>query len=95
MPNTHPLPKLPTGIQDFQRIRKEAYLYVDKTEAIYRLIAAGNPTFLSRPRRFGKTVLVSTMEAIFRNQRDLFKGLWIDHSDYQWEEYPVIRLDMS
>jgi hypothetical protein len=90
-----PKSKLPTGIQDFETIISEGYTYVDKTELIYQLITRGKPYFLSRPRRFGKSLLVSTLHALFSGRRDLFKGLWIDTSDWTWVEYPIIRLDMS
>lgn len=87
--------KLPIGIQDFETIISEGYVYVDKTKFIYELISQGIPYFLSRPRRFGKSLLVSTFEALFLGKRHLFKGLWIDHSDWDWMTYPIIRLDMS
>lgn len=87
--------KLPIGIQDFETIISEGYTYIDKTEVIYQLITQGKPYFLSRPRRFGKSLLVSTFHALFSGRRDLFKGLWIDHSDWNWVAYPIIRLDMS
>lgn len=87
--------KLPIGIQDFETVISEGYTYVDKTELIYQLITRGKPYFLSRPRRFGKSLLVSILHALFSGRRDLFKGLWIDKSDWDWIEYPVIRLDMS
>ena len=70
--------KLPIGIQDFESLRKEGYLYIDKTEYIYRLISQGHPFFLSRPRRFGKSLLLSTLRAYWEGKRDLFKGLAID-----------------
>lgn len=87
--------KFPIGIQDFEVIISEGYTYVDKTEIIYQLITQGKPYFLSRPRRFGKSLLVSTLRALFLGRRDLFKGLWIDGSDWDWREYPVVSLDMS
>ncbi len=87
--------KLPVGIQDFRTIREEGYLYLDKTESIYNLIQSGRIYFLSRPRRFGKTLLVSVLECLFNGERELFKGLWIEDK-WDWNEtYPVIRLDMS
>ncbi len=89
------LKPLPIGIQEFEKIVTEGRLYVDKTEYIYRLITGGVVYFLSRPRRFGKSLLVSTLEAIFQGQRDLFRGLWIHGSDYDWRPYPVIRMDLS
>ncbi len=89
------LKPLPVGIQTFSKIAQEGYLYVDKTPDIYRLITEGEVYFLSRPRRFGKSLLISTLEAIFRGQRELFAGLWIEESDYAWEKHPVIRIDFS
>jgi hypothetical protein len=87
--------KLPVGVQDFEKLRTENYLYVDKTQLLYQMITQGNVYFLSRPRRFGKSLLVSTLHAIFRGKRHLFKDLWIDSSNYTWEQHPVIWLDMS
>jgi hypothetical protein len=87
--------KLPIGIQDFETVITEGYTYVDKTELIYQLITRGKPYFLSRPRRFGKSLLVSTFHALFSGRRDLFREQWIDTSDWNWIEYPIIRLDMS
>ncbi|NQY74422.1 MAG: ATP-binding protein [Candidatus Margulisbacteria bacterium] len=86
---------LPIGIQTFEKIVQGDQIYVDKTELICQLINGSGAYFLSRPRRFGKSLLISTMEAIFKGKKDLFKGLWIEKSDYNWNTYPVIRLDMS
>jgi hypothetical protein len=87
--------KFPVGVQDFPLMRKEGFLYVDKTEWIYHMMTTGIAYFLARPRRFGKSLLVSTLESLFKGERALFKGLWIDSSDYEWREFPVIRLDLS
>ncbi len=87
--------KLPVGIQDFEKLVTGDYVYVDKTEYLHQIISAGTPCFLSRPRRFGKSMTISTLQAIFQAKRELFKGQWIDNSDWDWQEYPVIRLDMS
>jgi hypothetical protein len=87
--------KLPVGIQDFETLRTENYVYVDKTALLYQMITQGRVYFLSRPRRFGKSLLVSTLHAIFRGKKHLFQDLWIDSSDYSWEQHPVIWLDMS
>lgn len=87
--------KFPIGIQDFETIISEGYTYVDKTEWIYQLLTQAKSYFLSRPQRFGKSLLISTLAALFSGKRHLFKTLWIDSSDYDWKEYPVIRLDMS
>lgn len=87
--------KLPIGIQDFEKIISGGYTYIDKTKYIYQLITEANPYFLSRPRRFGKSLLISTFAALFSGKQYLFKNLWIDQSDWDWMEYPIIRLDMS
>lgn len=87
--------KLPIGIQDFEKIITNGYTYVDKTKLIYQLIARHEPYFLSRPRRFGKSLLVSTIHALFSGKRELFKDLWIEDSAWDWAIYPIIRLDMS
>ncbi len=87
--------KLPIGISTFRKIIEGGYLYIDKTKDIYRMINEGELYFLSRPRRFGKSLLVSTLAEIFSGNKELFKGLWIYESDWKWEKYPVIRLDMS
>ena len=87
--------KLPIGIQSFRKIISTNCLYVDKTKQIYDLISSGDVFFLSRPRRFGKSLLCSTLEEIFKGNKELFKGLWIYDSDYSWEKHPVIRIDMS
>lgn len=90
------LKRLPIGRQSIEFILQNNYLYVDKTEDIYRLITnSGGVYFLSRPRRFGKSLLISTLEQIFLGNKGLFKDLWIYRSDYNWHEHPVIRLDMS
>ena len=70
--------KYPVGIQSFEKIRKEGYLYVDKTELIYKMITEGCPYFLNRPRRFGKSLLVSTLAAVFEGQRELFEAFTTD-----------------
>ncbi len=86
----------PIGIQTFERIRKEDMLYIDKTEYIYRMShTSGKFFFLGRPRRFGKSLLVSTMQSYFEGKKDLFKGLAIEQLEKEWTEYPVIHLDMS
>ena len=88
--------KLPVGIQSFEKIRKDGYLYVDKTDIIWQL-ANRNKTYnyLSRPRRFGKSVLVDTLEAYFIGKKELFEGLKIMQMETEWVKRPVIRLDMS
>jgi hypothetical protein len=85
--------KLPTGIQSFSVLRNERYLYVDKTEIIYNMIDNGRIYFLSRPRRFGKSLLVSTLDELFQGRKELFNGLFI-YDKWDWtQQYPVIRLD--
>ena len=86
---------LPLGIQTFEEIIKNKHIYVDKTKHIYDLIKQGKCYFLSRPRRFGKSLLCSTLEQVFIGNKELFKSLWIYNSDYDWKPYPVIRFDMS
>ena len=70
--------KYPIGIQNFEKLRREDYVYVDKTELIWKMVSEGAYYFLSRPRRFGKSLLISTLEAFFSGQRDLFKGLYVE-----------------
>ena len=86
----------PVGIQTFERIRKENKLYIDKTEYIYRMTHSGGCYFfLSRPRRFGKSLLVSTFESYFFGKKELFEGLAIEKLEQEWMEYPVLHFDMS
>ena len=87
---------LPVGIQSFEKIRKGGYLYVDKTDIIWQLANRGKKyNYLSRPRRFGKSVLVDTLEAYFMGKKELFEGLKIMQMEAEWVKRPVIRLDMS
>ena len=83
----------PIGIQNFESLRQGGFTYVDKTELIYQLAATGRYYFLGRPRRFGKSLLLSTMEAYFQGKKDLFKGLAIENQEKDWTEYPVLHLD--
>ncbi len=85
----------PIGIQSFEKIREGGFIYVDKTKYIYNLSSKGCYYFLSRPRRFGKSLLVSTMEAYFKGKKELFKGLAIEELEKDWNEYPVLHLDFS
>ena len=85
----------PIGIQNFEKIRKEGYTYVDKTALIHRLVTTGTYYFLSRPRRFGKSLLVSTMEAYFKGKKELFEGLAMEQLEKDWTEYPVLHLDLN
>ena len=88
--------RLPVGIQSFDVIRKEGYLYVDKTDIIWQLANRNKKyNYLSRPRRFGKSVLVDTLEAYFMGKKELFEGLKIMQLETEWVKRPVIRLDMS
>ena len=89
------LKPLPVGIQTFRKIVEQGYLYVDKTEGIYRLVTGGEVYFLARPRRFGKSLLISILGEVFEGNRELFEGLWIYDSDYRWEKHPVVRIDFS
>ncbi|MGB9639104.1 MAG: AAA family ATPase, partial [bacterium] len=87
--------KLPLGISDFKKLIEGDYIYVDKTEYIYELVKNGGYIFLSRPRRFGKSLLLSTIEYLFENQKELFKGLYI-YEKWNWEEkYPVVRISFA
>jgi len=87
--------KLPIGIQTFSEIRKNDYLYVDKTEEVYKLIDSYKYSFLSRPRRFGKSLFLDTLKNIFEGKKELFEGLWI-YDKWRWEEkYPVITLSFK
>ncbi len=87
--------KLPIGIQDFSKLREGNYLYVDKTELIYQLAQAGGYYFLSRPRRFGKSLLMSTLRELFQGNKPLFDGLWIENH-WDWDiKYPVIHLSFN
>ena len=89
------LKRLPVGIQTFEKIRENDMLYIDKTEYIWNMIHLSNYIFLSRPRRFGKSLLVSTLQAYFEGRKDLFKGLFIETVEKDWTEYPVLRLSMA
>ena len=86
---------LPIGIQSFEDIRKNNYLYVDKTEEIYNLISSGKVYFLSRPRRFGKSLLISTFQAFFTGKKELFNGLKIEKLEKEWKKYPVFHFDLG
>lgn len=85
----------PLGIQTFSEIRNRNMLYVDKTAYVYRLASSGKFFFLSRPRRFGKSLLVSTFQSYFEGKKELFKGLTIEQLEHEWNEYPVLHFDMS
>ena len=87
--------KYPIGIQDFASIINDGFVYVDKTDLIHRLVTEGKIYFLSRPRRFGKSLLVSTLKYYFQGKKELFKGLAIDELEKEWAEYPVFHIDFN
>jgi len=86
---------LTTSIYTFSNLINEGFLYVDKSAGLYDLVKRNGQYFLARPRRFGKSLMISTLKAIFQGQRELFNGLAIDKQDYDWQSYPVIHLDMG
>ncbi|WP_199659158.1 ATP-binding protein [Parabacteroides sp. AF48-14] len=85
----------PVGIQNFEKIRKDDFFYIDKTALVYQLVKNGNYYFLSRPRRFGKSLLISTLEAYFEGKRELFEGLAIEKLEKDWVKRPVLHLDLN
>ena len=87
--------KYPIGIQSFDQVIEGGYLYIDKTKYIYDLAHGSKAYFLGRPRRFGKSLLISTLECYFKGRKELFKGLTIDALETEWKEYPVIHLDFN
>ena len=87
--------KLPIGIQSIQEIITKEYIYVDKTRFALNLIQNGKHYFLSRPRRFGKSLFLSTLKEIFKGNKDLFAGCHIAESNYDWQPYPVLYLDLG
>lgn len=87
--------RYPIGIQNFEQLRKDGYVYVDKTELVYRLANMNTTYFLSRPRRFGKSLLVSTLEAYFQGKKELFEGLAMERLEKEWNVYPVLHIDFS
>ena len=87
--------KYPIGIQTFKNIREDDFAYVDKTAHVYRLVSEGKCYFLSRPRRFGKSLLLSTINAYFQGKKELFEGLAIERLEKEWKQYPVLHLDLN
>ena len=87
--------KYPIGIQSFEQIIREGYVYVDKTDLVYRMVTEGKIYFLSRPRRFGKSLLVSTLENYFQGRQELFKGLAMERLETEWKQYPVFHIDFN
>ena len=85
----------PIGIQNFEKLRNDGCVYVDKTALMYKMVKEGNYYFLSRPRRFGKSLLISTLEAYFLGKKDLFEGLAVAELEKDWVEYPVLHLDLN
>ncbi|MDR0620867.1 MAG: AAA family ATPase, partial [Deltaproteobacteria bacterium] len=86
---------LPSQGQSFRKIREDDLLYVDKTKYLFEIVNTEGCFFLSRPRRFGKSLLLGAAHELLRCHREYFKGLWIDSSDYDFIQYPVVRLDMT
>ena len=87
--------KYPIGIQTFSEIIRNGYVYIDKTDLVWQLAQYAKFIFMSRPRRFGKSLLTSTLESYFRGERELFEGLKIMELEKEWEQYPVLHLDLS
>ena len=87
--------KLPIGIQTFSDIRTQGYLYVDKTAYVWQIANTGKPYFFSRPRRFGKSLLISTFESYFEGRKDLFEGLAIEKLEEKWDKHPVLHMDLN
>ena len=83
------------GIQNFEELRNRNCVYVDKTELVYKLVNTDKVYFFSRPRRFGKSLLVSTLEAYFLGKKELFEGLAMERLEQEWEAYPVLHVDFS
>ena len=87
--------KYPIGLQNFQGLREDGYVYVDKTAFVYELAQSGKYYFLSRPRRFGKSLFLSTLEAYYQGKKELFKGLALERLEKDWKVYPVLHLDLN
>ena len=85
----------PIGIQNFEKLRKSGYLYVDKTALIYKMVKTGSYYFLSRPRRFGKSQLISTLMAYFQGKKELFKGLAMEELEKDWTVHPILHIDLN
>ncbi|MBQ6653382.1 MAG: ATP-binding protein [Prevotella sp.] len=87
--------KYPIGIQNFEKIRRDGFAYVDKTALMYKMTSEGNYYFLSRPRRFGKSLLLSTLESYFKGERELFEGLAVSELETEWQTHPILHLDLN
>ena len=85
----------PIGIQNFESIRQDGYFYIDKTALMYQMVKTGSYYFLSRPRRFGKSLLISTLEAYFQGKKELFEGLAVEKLEKDWIKYPILHLDLN
>ena len=85
----------PIGIQNFEKIRNDGYFYIDKTALMYQMVKTGSYYFLSRPRRFGKSLLISTLEAYFQGKKELFAGLAVERLEKDWIKYPILHLDLN
>ena len=84
--------KYPIGIQNFGEVRRNGYVYVDKTALMDKLVSEGKYYFLSRPRRFGKSLFLSTLESYFNGEKDLFDGLAVNQLEQEWKQYPIFHL---
>ena len=87
--------KYPIGIQNFENLRRDGYAYVDKTALMYNLVQSGKYYFLSRPRRFGKSLFLSTLEAYFEGKKDVFEGLAVADLEKEWLQYPILHIDLN
>ncbi len=87
--------KYPIGIQNFGEVRRNGYVYVDKTAVMYKMISEGKYYFLSRPRRFGKSLFLSTLESYFSGKKELFEGLFVSTVEQEWKQYPILHLDLN
>ena len=85
----------PIGIQNFESLRQDGYFYIDKTALMYQMVKTGRYYFLSRPRRFGKSLLISTLEAYFQGKKELFTGLAVEKLEKDWIKYPILHLDLN
>ena len=94
MPIFREMKRLPIGIQDFRSLREDKFLYIDKSEPIFQLAKSGKYFFLSRPRRFGKSLLLSTIKYLFLGKKELFKGLWLE-GKYDFPSHPVLHFSFS
>ena len=87
--------KYPIGIQNFEDLRRKEFVYIDKTTLLHKLVSEGKYYFLSRPRRFGKSLFLSTLESFFSGRKDLFAGLAAETLEKDWTEHPILHLDLN